>query len=66
MDIYGGEMMGIREKDFEDGVATKRKQGRPIRRFEDVVKEDMAEVEVTEEDTEDRINWRREIRCGNP
>ena len=28
----------------------KRKRGRPKRRFMDVVKEDMAEVEVTEED----------------
>ena len=36
----------------------KRKRGRPKRRFMDVVKEDMAEVEVTEEDTEDRSNWR--------
>ena len=32
----------------------------------DVVKEDMAEVEVTEEDTVDRKNWRRKIRCGDP
>ena len=32
----------------------------------DVVKEDMAEVEVTEEDTEDRNNWRWKSRCGNP
>ena len=32
----------------------------------DVVKEDMAEVEVTEEDTEDRNNWRLKIRCGDP
>ncbi len=47
-------------------LPAKRKQGRPKRRFEDVVKEDMAEVEVTEEDTEDRINWRRQIRCGDP
>ena len=39
----------------------KRKQGRPKRRFMDVVKEDMAEVEVTEEDTEDRNNWRWKI-----
>ena len=31
----------------------------------DVVKEDMAEVEVTEEDTEDRNN-KRKIRCGDP
>ena len=32
----------------------------------DVVKEDMAEVEVMEEDTEDRNNWRRKIRCDDP
>ena len=32
----------------------------------DVVKEDMAEVEVTEEDTVDRNNWRRKICCGDP
>ena len=44
----------------------KRKWGRPKRRFMDVVKEDMAEVEVTEEDTEDRNNWRWIIRCGDP
>ena len=39
-----------------------RKRGRPKRRL-DVVKEDMAEVEVTEEDrpTEDRNNWRRKM-----
>ena len=29
----------------------KRKRGRPKRRFMDVVKEDMAEVEVTDEET---------------
>ena len=44
----------------------KRKRGRPKRRFMDVVKEDMAEVEVTEEDTVDRNNWRRKIRRGDP
>ena len=43
----------------------KRKRGRPKRRFMDVVKEDMAEVEVTEEDTEDRSNWRWKIRFGD-
>ena len=31
-----------------------------------MVKEDMDEVEVTEEDTEDRNNWRWKIRCGDP
>ena len=44
----------------------KRKRGRPKRRFMDVVKEDMAEVEVTEEDTVDRRNWRKKNRCGDP
>ena len=44
----------------------KRKRGRPKRRFMDVVKEDMAEVEVTDEDTVDRRNWREKIRCGDP
>ena len=42
-----------------------RKRGRPKRRFMDVVKEGMAEVEVTEEDTEDRNNWLWKICCGN-
>ena len=44
----------------------KRKRGRPKRWFMDVVKEDMTEVEVMEKDTEDRNNWRRKIRCGDP
>ena len=44
----------------------KRKRGRPKRRFMDVVKEDMAGVEVMEEDTEDRSNWRWKICCGDP
>ena len=44
----------------------KRKRGRPKRRFMDVVKEGMAEVEVTEEDRVDRRNWRKKIRCGDP
>ena len=43
----------------------KWKRGRPKRRLMDVVKEDMAEVEVTEEDTVDRRNWRKKI-CGDP
>ena len=41
------------------------KRGRPKRTFMDVMKEDMAEVEVTEEDTEYRNNWRWKIRCGD-
>ena len=37
-------------------LPVKRKRGRPDRRFMDVVKEDMAEVEETGEDTEVRNN----------
>ena len=44
----------------------KRKRGRPERRFMDVVKDEMVEVELTEEDTEVRNNWRRKIRCDDP
>ena len=51
--------IGIRMLRME--LPGKRKRGRPKRRFMDVVKEDMAEVEVTEEDTEDRSNWRWKI-----
>ena len=32
----------------------------------DSVKEDMAEVKMTEEDTEDRNRWKCIIRCGDP
>ena len=44
----------------------KRKRRRHKRRFTDTVKEDMDEVEVTEEDTEDRNSWRWNIHCGDP
>ena len=50
----------------EADLPGKRKRGRPERRFMDVVIENMAEVEVTEEDTVDRNNWRRKIRCDDP
>ena len=58
-DVYIGRRMLRME------LPGKRKRGRPNRRFMDVVKEDVAEVEVTEEDTVDRNNWRRKIRCGD-
>ena len=44
----------------------KRKCGMPKRRFMDVVKDEMAEVEVTEEDTEVRNNWTWKICCSDP
>ena len=46
-------------------LSGKRKRGRSKRIIMDVVKDDMADVEVTEEDTEDRNNWRWKIRCGD-
>ncbi len=55
------------EKDDKDGVARKEETGKAKKEvYGHVVKEDMAEVEVTEEDTEDRSNWRWKIRCGDP
>ena len=44
----------------------KRKWGRPKRRHIDAVTEDMAVVEVTEEDAEDRNKWRRKSRSCDP
>ena len=35
-------------------------------RFVDVLREDVAEVEVTEEDTQDGNNWRWKIHRGDP
>ena len=32
----------------------------------DAVRENMAVVEVTEEDIADRTEWRWKIRCGDP
>ena len=55
--------IGIRMLRME--LPGKRKWRRPKMRFVDIVKEDMTEVEVTEEDTEDRNNWRSNIRCGD-
>ena len=44
----------------------KRKRGRPKRRFLDIVKEDMEEVDAKETDVEDKKVWRKIIRCGYP
>ena len=44
----------------------KRKPEMPKRRFMDAAREDMAVVDVTEEDADDRTKWRCKLRCGNP
>ena len=44
----------------------KRKWGTPKRRFMDPVREDMAVVEVTEEDADDRTKWRQKSAVATP
>ena len=39
---------------------------RPKMRFMDAVREDMTAVEVTKKNAEERTEWRRRIRCGDP
>ena len=51
---------------MEMELSGKRKRGRPKRKFLDVVKEDMGEVDVKETDVENRMVWRKIIRCGYP
>ena len=44
----------------------KRRRGRPLRRYMDIVKKDLKVVGATEKDTEDRTKWRRIICGGDP
>ncbi|KAM8853652.1 putative transposon-derived protein F52C9.6 [Synchiropus picturatus] len=43
----------------------RRWRGRPKMRFMEVVKEDMRFVGLREEEAEDRVRWRKMIRCGD-
>ena len=52
---YDGSIMRRIQKIELSG---KTNWGRPKRRFMDVVREDMAVVELTEEDADDRTKWR--------
>ena len=56
----------VERKMMEMKLLGKRRRGRPKRRFQDVVKEDMGEVGAKETDVEDRMVWRMMIRCGHP
>ena len=56
----------VGKKMMEMELPGKRKRGRPRRRFVDVVKEDMKEVDAKETDIEDKKMWRMMIRCGHP
>ena len=50
---------------IEMDLPGKRRRGRPKRRFLDVVKEDMGEVDGKETDVGQKM-WRMMIRCGHP
>ena len=56
----------VKRKMMEMELPGKRKRGRPMRRFLDVVKEDMGEVGMKEMDVEDRKMWRKMICCSHP
>ena len=47
------------------GSARKRKRRKPKMMCIDVVREDMAVVEVTEKEADDRTKWRRKISCSD-
>ena len=55
----------VGRKMIEMELSGKRRR-RPKRRFLDVVKEDIGEVDAKETDVEDRKMWRMMIRCGRP
>ena len=47
-------------------VPGKRKRGRPKRRWLDSIKNDLSERELSGEDAQDRVQWRRLIRHIDP
>ena len=59
-----GYNIGRRMLTMEQSV--KRKRGRPNMRSVVAVREDMTAADVMEEDAEERAEWRRRIRRGDP
>ena len=49
---------------FELKIEGRRKRGRPVRRWIDVVKEDMKKRRVVQQDAGDREGWRRRAVKG--
>ena len=47
-------------------VPGRRKQGRPKRRYMDVIEDDLRLLGMRKEEAADRHVWRRRIRCGDP
>ena len=47
-------------------IPGKRTRGRPRRRWNDNIKEDMKKANVSEEEAKDRLKWRMATRCCDP
>ena len=56
----------VEKKMMEMELPGKRKRGKLKRRFLDIVKGRYGEVGAKETDVEDRMVWRKMIRCGYP
>ena len=64
---YGsGEEETYVGKRMRQMVVGKRKRGRPKRRWQDCIDDDLKGLGVREEDALDRREWRRIIRTGDP
>ena len=48
------------------GVPGPRRRGRPRTRWMDNIRKDMVDRRLEKEDCQDRVKWRRAIRCGDP
>jgi len=44
----------------------KRKRARSKRRWSDCTKEDLNSIGAVDEDTQDRVSWRKRVRTGDP
>ena len=50
----------------EVGLYGKRSRGRPRKRWSDMIRNDMKMLNLRDEDTLDRDEWRRRIRAADP
>ena len=55
-----------RQESDGDGGAGKRRRGRPKQRWLDNIKNDLSERELSGEEAQDRVQWRRLIRNIDP
>ena len=68
---YYGHVKGRDEdhsvkKEWKRVVEGKRPRGRPKANFTDVIKKDMTQLKITEDDTQDRFIWRQRTYYPDP